>query len=46
MTPTIFNSKPAELTNIIKDMNTLTPEMHSDSSFAALFQAVERKLAE
>lgn len=36
----------AELTNIIKDMNALTPEMHSGSGFAELFKAVERKLAE
>lgn len=36
----------AELTNIIKDMNALTPEMHSESGFAELFKAIERKLAE
>lgn len=36
----------AELTNVIKDMNTLTPEMHTDSGFAELFKAIERKLAE
>jgi hypothetical protein len=36
----------AELVNIIKDMNTLTPEMHSESGFAQLFKAIEDKLAE
>ncbi len=36
----------AELTSIIKDMNTLTPEMHSNSGFEALFKAIERKLGE
>ncbi|MBE7556399.1 MAG: TIR domain-containing protein [Anaerolineales bacterium] len=36
----------AELTNIIKDMNALTPEMHSESGFAELFKAIEGKLAE
>lgn len=36
----------AELTHLLKDMNTLTPEMHTQSGFAELFQAIERKLAE
>ncbi|HXV98129.1 MAG TPA: toll/interleukin-1 receptor domain-containing protein, partial [Anaerolineae bacterium] len=36
----------AELTNILKDMNTLTPEMHSKSGFTDLFWAIERKMAE
>ena len=36
----------AELVYTLKDMNTLTPEMHSESGFEELFQAVERKLAE
>lgn len=36
----------ANLMNILKDMNTLTPEMHSESGFKALFEAVERKLKE
>jgi hypothetical protein len=35
-----------ELTKTLKDMNALTPEMHSDSGFADLFKAIERKLAE
>jgi predicted NACHT family NTPase len=36
----------AGLIDILKDMNTLTPEMHTESGFDELFQAVERKLAE
>jgi hypothetical protein len=36
----------AELTNILKDMNTLTSEMHSETDFKALFQAIEQKMAE
>jgi len=36
----------AELTDILKDMNTLTPDMHSDSDFEDLFRAIEMKLAE
>lgn len=36
----------AELTSILKNMNTLTSEMHSKSDFDELFQAVEAKLAE
>lgn len=36
----------AELAYLLKDMNTLTPEMHAKSGFAELFEAVERKLAE
>jgi hypothetical protein len=36
----------AQLVYILKDMNTLTPEMHSESGFAELFKAVEHKLAE
>ena len=36
---------PAELWHH-QDMNTLTPEMHSNSDFTELFNAVERKMAE
>jgi hypothetical protein len=36
----------AGLTDILKDMNTLTPEMHSESDFTDLIQVVERKMAE
>jgi GUN4-like/TIR domain len=36
----------AELTNILKDMNTLTPSIHIDTDFEALFKSVEQKLKE
>jgi predicted NACHT family NTPase len=36
----------AKLIDILKDMNTLTPDMHTESGFDELFKAVERKLAE
>jgi hypothetical protein len=36
----------ARLTNIIRDMNTLTPEIHSESGFEELFKAIEPKMAE
>lgn len=36
----------AELTGILKNMNTLTSEIHSESDFDALFRAIEIKLAE
>lgn len=36
----------AELTDILKNMNTLTPDMHGESEFAELFRAIELKLAE
>ncbi len=34
----------AVLTNTLKDMNTLTAEIHSESGFAALIAALEAKL--
>lgn len=36
----------AGLIDILKDMNTLTPEMHRESGFDELFRAVEQKLTE
>ncbi|MFM6899672.1 MAG: toll/interleukin-1 receptor domain-containing protein, partial [Microcystis panniformis] len=36
----------ASLTNILKDMNTLNIDLHRQSEFAAMIQAVETKLAE
>ena len=36
----------AELTNTLKDMNTFTAEMHRESGFSALIEAVVEKLAE
>ncbi|MGB7439478.1 MAG: COR domain-containing protein, partial [Coleofasciculaceae cyanobacterium] len=34
----------AELTNLLKDMNTLTPDIHSQSEFEALIKAIEERL--
>jgi hypothetical protein len=34
----------ANLTFMLKDMNTLTPEMHEDSNFSALIAGLERRL--
>jgi AAA-like domain/TIR domain len=34
------------LTEILRDMNTLTPEMHQDSNFSILFEALEKRLQE
>ena len=36
----------AELTNLLKDMNTLTPDIHSQSEFEALLKAIEDRLNE
>lgn len=36
----------AELTNLLKDMNTLTPDIHSQSEFEALLNAIEDRLDE
>lgn len=35
----------AELVEILKDMNTLTPDIHTESDFAAMFKAIEQRLA-
>ncbi len=35
----------AELVEILKDMNTLTPDIHTESDFAELFKAIEQRLA-
>lgn len=35
----------AQLTDIIADMNTLTSDIHQNSDFEALFQAIEQKMA-
>ncbi len=34
----------AELTNLLKDMNTLTPDIHSQSEFEELIKAIEIRL--
>ena len=36
----------SNLTFFLKDMNTLTPEMHENSNFASLINALEKRLAE
>jgi TIR domain len=36
----------AELTNILKNMNTLTVEMHNNSNFDELFTSINNKLSE
>jgi hypothetical protein len=36
----------AELTNLLKDMNTLTPDIHSESDFDELSKAITRRLDE
>ncbi|OYE01608.1 hypothetical protein CDG79_28645 [Nostoc sp. 'Peltigera membranacea cyanobiont' 232] len=36
----------AELTNLLKDMNTLTPDIHSESDFDELSKAIVRRLDE
>ncbi|WP_196517490.1 COR domain-containing protein, partial [Nostoc sp. WHI] len=36
----------AELTNVLKDMNTLTPDIHSESEFKALINAIAVRLDE
>ncbi len=41
-----IRDKVSGLTSILKDMNTLTPEMHSDSDFEELYNAIEKRLKE
>ncbi|MEH2307296.1 COR domain-containing protein, partial [Nostoc sp.] len=36
----------AELTNLLKDMNTLTPDIHSESDFEELLNAIAQRLDE
>ena len=36
----------AELTNLLKDMNTLTPDIHSESDFEELLNAIAHRLDE
>ena len=35
-----------QLANTLKNMNTLTPDMHRDSNFETVIEAVKAKLAE
>lgn len=41
-----IRDKVSGLTSILKDMNTLTPEMHSESDFEELYNAIEKRLKE
>jgi hypothetical protein len=41
-----IRDKVSGLTSILKDMNTLTPEMHLDSDFDILYTAIERRMHE
>ncbi len=41
-----FRDKISGLTSTLKDMNTLTPEMHRDSDFSELYDAIEKRLKE
>jgi internalin A len=41
-----IRDKVSGLTSILKDMNTLTPDMHSESDFAELYNAIEKRLKE
>jgi formylglycine-generating enzyme required for sulfatase activity len=34
------------LTSILKDMNTLTPDLHRDSDFSEIYAGIERRMAE
>ena len=39
-----IRDKISGLTSILKDMNTLTPEMHQDSNFGILYDAIEKRM--
>jgi hypothetical protein len=39
-----IRDKVSGLTSILKDMNTLTPEMHQGSNFSELLDAIEKRL--
>ena len=41
-----IRDKVSGLTSILKDMNTLTPEMHQDASFSHLYEAIEKRMKE
>lgn len=41
-----IRDKVSGLTSTLKDMNTLTPEMHRESNFSELYDAIERRLKE
>lgn len=41
-----FRDRISGLTSTLKDMNTLTPDMHRDSDFSDLYTAVEKQMKE
>jgi hypothetical protein len=41
-----IRDKISGLTSILKDMNTLTPEMHQDTNFGDLYDAIEKRVKE
>lgn len=41
-----IRDKISGLTSILKDMNTLTPEMHQDANFGVLYDAIEKRMKE
>ena len=40
-----IRDKVSGLTSILKDMNTLTPEMHRDSDFSEIYSGIEQRMA-
>jgi formylglycine-generating enzyme required for sulfatase activity len=41
-----IRDKVSGLTSILKDMNTLTPDLHRDSDFSEIYAGIERRMAE
>lgn len=41
-----IRDKVSGLTSILKDMNTLTPNMHRDSDFSEIYTGIEQRMAE
>jgi len=41
-----IRDKISGLTSVLKDMNTFTPEMHQDSNFSHLYDAIEERMKE
>jgi hypothetical protein len=41
-----IRDKISGLASILKDMNTLTPEMHQDADFSTLYDAIEKRMKE
>ncbi len=41
-----IRDKVSGLTSILKDMNTLTPEMHQEADFSHLYDAIEKRMKE